>query len=233
MTTDTKQNIHSQRRNAQGRLLPKVIDTPMKPILDALNLSLKSIRERHPEVPNVVLVIGPSSQKNYGHFAPNSWEGKQATHEIVLNGEGLLRGAEATLGTLIHECAHALAYYRDIKDTSRQHRFHNEKFRFLAEELGVKVEHDKSIGWSITTLPPEAAKLYKVELAALRKALKTFRLASGPKPVRKSNMVKLVTASGRSLRVPLKFYQEGDIVDDETNERFELEPQQSVELEAL
>ncbi len=36
-----------------------------------------------------------------------------------------VRGAADVLGTLLHETAHALAHVRDIKDTSRQGRWHN------------------------------------------------------------------------------------------------------------
>jgi hypothetical protein len=218
-TTDTTKNIQSMKRDAKGHLLPKVTDTPMKPILDALNECLKAIRTKHPEVPNAILVIGPASQKNYGHFAPASWDGKAPQNEITLNGEGLLRGAEATLGTLIHECAHALAFTRDVKDTSRQGRFHNKRFKVVAEELGIEIQHDKAIGWSITTLPKDTALSYKAELAQLKKALSTFRLTK-TKPVRNKTTIKLVTASGRSVVVPISFYEAGDIKDKATGQLF-------------
>lgn len=46
--------------------------------------------------------------------------------------------------------AHALAHVRGIKDTSRQGRWHNTKFKALAEELGIEVSKDPRIGWSPT-----------------------------------------------------------------------------------
>jgi hypothetical protein len=35
----------------------------------------------------------------------------------------------------VHEAAHGLANTRGVKDTSRQGRYHNKRFRALAEEL--------------------------------------------------------------------------------------------------
>lgn len=221
MTTDTRTNIQRQRRDAKGKLLPKIIDTPIKPILDALNDALRSIRNKHPEVPNVVLVVGTSSIKKHGHFSPESWDSKSAQNEVMISGESLKRGAEATLGTLIHECTHALAHARGIKDTSRQGRFHNKRFKALAEELGIEVESDKTIGWSITSLPKTTAALYKPELAALTKALKAYRLPTMAGKAKVKTTIKLATESGRKLTVPIKFYEAGPIMDEATMELFE------------
>lgn len=218
---DTTQNIQTMARDAKGHLLPKVVDTPMKPILDALNGALVAIRNRHPEVPNVVLVVGTSSTKKYGHFAPESWEGgkKVKNHEIMISGESLKRGAEDTLGTLIHECAHALAEKREIKDTSRQGRFHNEKFKNLAEEMGIVVGKDPKIGWSITSLPKETAKSYAEELKVLRAALKTWRGTDENKP--KAPKVDIRVECGcRAVTIPISFYDKGDITCDLCGENF-------------
>lgn len=208
MARPTDQNIKSQPRNAKGHLLPKVIDSPMKPIVDALNETLKAIRNRHPEIPNVVLVVGTSSTKKHGHFAPESWESKPATHEIMLSGESLARGPEATLGTLLHEAAHALAQARGIKDTSRQGRFHNTKFKALAEELGIEVAQAGNIGWSKTDVPKATLIEYKAELATLRKALKAWRKPTMAKVKAPSKNVR-VSCDCRAVTVPIKFFAEG------------------------
>jgi hypothetical protein len=68
--------------------------------------------------------------------------------EVFVGGEGLARGPADVLGTLLHEAAHALAHVRGIKDTSRQGRWHNARFKALAEEIGIQVTRDASIGWS-------------------------------------------------------------------------------------
>jgi hypothetical protein len=76
-------------------------------------------------------------------------------------GEGLERGPEPVFATLLHEAAHALADAREIQDTSRQGRYHNLRFRALAEELGLVVTPAPGIGWSATTLPAATAALYR------------------------------------------------------------------------
>lgn len=215
------------KRDAKGHLLPKITDTPMKPILDSLNNALRKIRELHPEVPNAVLVIGTSSITKYGHFAPKSWDSKQANNEIMLSGEGLHRGAEATLGTLIHECAHALASVREIKDTSRQGRWHNVQFKNVAEELGIEVDKDKSIGWSITSVPKGTLALYKVELAEIKKALKAWRKTDVKvKPPKTTVRIECECegkTKNRGLTVPISFYEGAGITCDECGQQLQSE----------
>ena len=82
----------------------------------------------------------------WGHHAPGRWNvaGEQLT-EIMISGEGLRRTAREVLATLLHEAAHALAHARGIKDTSRQGRYHNTKFKKCAEEVGLAVEHDDNL----------------------------------------------------------------------------------------
>jgi hypothetical protein len=43
---------------------------------------------------------------------------------------------------MLHEAAHALAQVRGIKDTSRRGRWHNARFRALAEELRIEVRKE-------------------------------------------------------------------------------------------
>jgi hypothetical protein len=217
--TDTTQNIKQLARNSKGHLLPKVIDTPMKPILDALNEALKAIRTRHPEVPNAVLVVGTSSNKKHGHFAQKSWDGKAATHEIMLSGESLRRPAEDVLATLIHESAHALAAAREIKDTSRQGRWHNVKFKALGEELGITLHEDKQIGWSPTTLSKNTAAIYKNELKVLAKALKTYRIPVEATPKAKTTV--RIDCGCRGVTVPISFFEKGGLICNECGKFFE------------
>ena len=208
----------TQKRDSKGRMLAKVTDTPSKLILDALNQAFKAVRERHPEIPNVVIVLGASSTTRFGQYQSGTWEGQKQTKlpEIILFGEALSRGAQATLGTLIHESAHALAHVREIKDTSRQGRFHNKKFKELAAEVGIDVAHSPTIGWSITTLPKPTADLYKSELAVLAKALKTYRLPD-VKPTKPKTTIKInceCEQNGdpkRATTVSRSWFEKGDI----------------------
>jgi hypothetical protein len=89
--------------------------------------------------------------------------------------EGLARGPAEVLGTLLHEAAHALAHVRGIKDTSRQGRWHNTRFKALAEGLGIDVIKDSRIGWSPTTIPTATREVYAEVIADFGRALRLYR----------------------------------------------------------
>ena len=95
--------------------------------------------------------------------------------EVFVGGEGLARGPADVLGTLLHEAAHALAHVRGIKDTSRQGRWHNAKFKALAEELGIEVTKDPRIGWSPTTIPTSTREHYAQVIDELGRVLRLHR----------------------------------------------------------
>jgi hypothetical protein len=99
-----------------------------------------------------------------GHFAAERWQLAGAkegayVHEVLIGGEGLERGPRDVLATLLHEGAHAIAAVRGIEDTSRQGHYHNASFKRIAEEVGLDVERDTTIGWSLTVLPIAGAGL--------------------------------------------------------------------------
>jgi len=96
-------------------------------------------------------------------------------HDFLVAGEGLARGAESVLRTLLHEAAHGLAHVRKIKDTSRQGRYHNRRYQVLAEELGLDVAEAGALGWSSTNLRDATIKQYWRELQQLRSALTISR----------------------------------------------------------
>ena len=155
------------RRQAYDATRPPVTSTtlttpsPDGPAISAVVRVLEdtwsAIRARHGEVPAVVIIIASGTDRKqpvWGHHAPGRWHtGHGQRAEIMISGEGLGRTPHDVLGTLLHEAAHALAAARGIKDTSRQGRYHNTKYKMLAEELGITVTFDPAIGWSITSRP--------------------------------------------------------------------------------
>jgi hypothetical protein len=158
----------------------------------ALERAWAAIRARHPQVPAVVLIVGAGSGAGalrLGHFAAMRWstpnqpetadaesaEVGERLPEVFVGGEGLARGPVAVMATLLHEAAHALAHVRGIKDTSRQGRWHNAKFKALAEELGIEVTKDSKIGWSPTDIPTATQETYAGTIAELRTALRLIR----------------------------------------------------------
>lgn len=194
--------------------------TPTLPILNAVDALYSQIRKNHPDVPPATIVLGAKGTskrgQTHGHFHANQWKHDEAVHEIMLSGESLARGAEATLGTLIHEAAHATAYAREVQDTSNNGRYHNKRFKQIAEELGVSLEAAPTLGWSLTTLPEETAKRYSKGLDALREALVAYKMpsaqASAPKKPRKSTKIKIDCECGTPVTVSkIWFESKGEI----------------------
>jgi hypothetical protein len=141
-------------------------------LVAALEHTWQTIRRRHPDVPDAVLVVASGAEGkrlNLGHFAPHRWQVHGADrHEVLVGGEGLHRGPTEVLGTLLHEAAHGLAQARSVQDTSRQGRYHNHRYAQLARELGLEVATVKPIGWSATTVPEPTAAGYAGELEELQ-----------------------------------------------------------------
>lgn len=82
----------------------------------------------------------------------------------------------AVLAVLLHEAAHAVAAARGIKDTSRGGRYHNERFKAIAEELGLTVRKDGAHGWRNTSIAPVGLEAFGFALAQLQGVAVGFRL---------------------------------------------------------
>lgn len=92
--------------------------------------------------------------------------------EVLITADGLGGSATDVMGILVHEAAHAIAFQRGIKDTSRQGRYHNVRFKEVAEELGLDVRRDPECGSSATSLSDPARVAYRDTLAELARALR-------------------------------------------------------------
>ena len=196
-------------------------------IVAALDRAWQSIRDRHPEVPPVVLLLGPSPSRTGARFRTRGcylgagWTLREAQirseaameeyrravgrldateglreqlaasveashhamagiygelasslHEVFVATEMIAAGANEMFKVLLHEAVHAIAQARGIKDTGRQGRYHNTRFRALAQEAGLEPEpRDPVTGFSPTTLTETAAREYETALAGLSSAL--------------------------------------------------------------
>jgi curved DNA-binding protein CbpA len=186
-----------------------------------------AIRARHPEIPAVVIIIASGTegrQARWGHHAPGRWvANNQARAEIMISGEGLRRDTRSVLSTLLHEAAHALAATRSIKDTSRQGRYHNKHYKIHAEELGLAVESDYRIGWSITTVSDCTAAIYERQLQALHEAMTLWRLDETLTPTqrRNSNLIAATCPCERRIRVAATVLAEAPIVCQACDGKFE------------
>jgi len=108
---------------------------------------------------NVVITV-QSSVGCYGHITIGKvWTtGQEKSYEINLGAEGLRRGIVSTVATLVHEMVHLYCLESNVKDTSRGGRYHNKTFKLLAETKLLKIDFNKSIGWSVTSSTPELEK---------------------------------------------------------------------------
>jgi hypothetical protein len=160
-------------------------------VIEALEAVWEVVRSNHPELPAVVIVTGsgitgPMGGK-WGHFRANGWTHREhevqaegaATNlrlgEMFVAGETLARGASHTVETILHEATHVLAKVRSIQDTSRQNRWHNQKFRQLAGELGLEYSRsqaDPKIGFSEVTFAPGTREDYEPVIAQLDTAIR-------------------------------------------------------------
>lgn len=204
--------------------------TVTAPLIDAIETTWAAIQSRQCDVPEVVVTLASgrtAKGMNLGHFAPERWvRGEDVVHELLIGGEGLARGGRGVLGTLLHEAAHGAANGRGVQDTSRQGRYHNAKFKAIAESFGLTIEHDKSIGWSVTTVPDTTAALYARQVAQLDAAITAYRRAEAGDATggRKSNNGKAAVCScGRKIRASLAVIDAGPILCGLCGDEFEPE----------
>jgi hypothetical protein len=175
------------------------------PLVAALEHAWATIRARHPQVPEAVLVVASGSsgrRLKWGHFAAGRWQHASGQHpEVLVGGEGLARGAREVVTTLLHEAAHGLADARRIQDTSRGGRYHNRRYAALARELGLEVARVGAIGWSVTTLPEVTAAAYAPVVAELETRLVLWRHQEAAGQRTSRNMLVCTCGCPRRIRV--------------------------------
>jgi hypothetical protein len=191
------------------------------PLISALDRVWAEIHAWQPDVPTVVMTVcagsigaAPGTLK-LGHFAAGRWQhDADRLSELFIGGEGLKDGPVNVLGTLLHEAAHGLARIRGIKDTSRQGRFHNTRYKKLALELGLDVAATGSIGWSATSVPDTTVIEYAHQLDELATVLTAWRHREadpGGRTSRNSGL-SATCECGRRIRVSPSTYQAGPII---------------------
>ena len=177
-----------------------------------------AIRRHHPQIPAVVIILASGTetrQPRWGHFASARWYVESSERaEVMISGEALRLTPAEVLAVILHEAAHALAYARGIKDTSRQGRYHNKHFKTHADELGLAVEHDQRNGWSASKITPDAEQAYETQLTALAEAMTLWRRSeatTSPGTRRNTNLIAAVCSCGRSIRVAASTLAEAPI----------------------
>lgn len=95
-----------------------------------------------------------STPRSYGHITVGKvWSQVNGMQQYELNiGAGTLsRPIENVVATMLHEMVHLYHLMLGIQDTSRGCTYHNKKFKGKAEEVGLVIDYDSRIGWSITS----------------------------------------------------------------------------------
>lgn len=91
----------------------------------------------------------------YGHCTCDRiWKNARkdsGQYEINIGAGTLNRPIENVVATMLHEMVHLYHITHGIQDTSRGNAYHNKRFKAKAEEVGLIIEYDKRIGWSVTT----------------------------------------------------------------------------------
>lgn len=151
--------------------------SPTVGIIEAVDKVITRARELHNDIPEKIVVVMDSGKRRaslvHGHFAKLSWD--QDYHEIKLGTESLARGAVPTLGTVLHELSHAIAFERGIQETSNKGRYHNGKFREIGLDMGIHLEKVGTIGWSQTTVPDATVEQYGDLVESLAASITTYR----------------------------------------------------------
>lgn len=155
-----------------------VDDSASVALIRALSGIWRRIQQLYPDVPPVIVLPAPSSDRRYrvlGHFAPLRWRASKredsVLHEVVVVAEHLDRGAEDILGTLLHEAAHAANFDAGIFDCSPTSQYHNARFQERAERMGLTVGRVPNYGWAHTTVPAGTLSLYAHEITGLESVL--------------------------------------------------------------
>ena len=168
---------------------------------------------------STIVVAREEKGKKHGHFTTlETWkQGEDLRHEIFLSAESLSRGAKETLGTLLHEMAHAFNHANQIEDVTGD-GYHNKKFQSTAERifsLEIQQYLDKDgkpkkggVGFSKTIVPDSALIRWSEELVKIEEALKVHALSLNGKKSgsRNKNMLKAVCDCGEIIRLSQKAY---------------------------
>ncbi len=189
------------------------------PIIAQLEHLYTLFQAEHPELPsNVVFILGhgrmPQGGVKWGHAATGRWQHQpsprskaQDAYEIMISSECLAEGAMQVFQTTRHEAVHLYNIELGIRDTSRQNRYHNQRFLKSAEVLGMqwggeyRLDKDgnetdqplphPAIGLSQVVPTPELVRQYKDEIKALDKVITAAGISYTP-PVRPVRQVAVV-----------------------------------------
>lgn len=101
------------------------------------------------KLPTPIITV-QSSPRSYGHCTvAKVWKKKDGeTYELNIAAEVLNYPIEETLDTMAHEMIHLYCRENGIKETSRGGVYHNNKFKELADKIGLQCYKSEKYGWN-------------------------------------------------------------------------------------
>lgn len=103
------------------------------------------------ELPTPIITV-QSKPGTMGHCSvAKVWQRKDdKTYELNIAAEVLNYAIEETLDTMLHEMVHLYCRKHEIKEVSRGGKYHNKRFKAIAEEHGLTCVPCGQYGWNTT-----------------------------------------------------------------------------------
>ena len=158
----------------------------IRPILEALEESHKhlnaSLFGSSLKTQPVITIQSRGRKSVYGWYGCDHWKNEVSTPaELNIVAEELHRKPGDILGTLLHEMCHQKASESKIKDCSRNGRYHNRKFKEIAEKHGLLTEEkSKALGFGVTKLAPAGRAAIDCLMSKVTDALTVSRIPAVP-----------------------------------------------------
>lgn len=114
------------------------------------------------ELPEVMITFAPK-KGSYGHITSIPvWisDSTSNKYELNISAYAINRPPQEIGETILHEQCHLYCIIHQIKDYSNERRYHNKKFKRIAEDHGLLCFHTKNYGWSKTTLSEDGLKYF-------------------------------------------------------------------------
>lgn len=149
-------------------------------LIAACESAWRDIQSHHPELPDVVMVLGTGVERGrlvkLGHWWGGQWVADgQPRGEVLLAGEALHLEPARVFEVLLHEAAHGINAARGVKDTSRGGRYHNKRFADTARQVLLRVRAMPPYGLAATDLTPSVLDRYGPTIEGLGDAMRIAR----------------------------------------------------------
>ena len=217
---------------------PEMDEASGSAVVRACEQAWGDIKRHHPELPDVVVILGSGVERGrlvkLGHWWGGRWLADgQVRGEVLLAGEALHLPPSDVFEVLLHEAAHGLNAARRVPDTSRGGRYHNRRFALTANEVLLDAELMAPYGFAATKLTSAAKERYAPTIERLGEAMRIARQiergvkvgveaegelgggkeADGAEQGRDRNpAVASMCGCGRRMRMAPSVYEQGPVV---------------------